>query len=336
MDLYSCSKTMKIAMFHSLPRGGALRVFEEQYSYLHKKYSVKKFSIDIATSSNRLISDYLNFVELRNKHKKLALKVNDTFDVALIHPDKYTQAPFILRYLNIPTLYYAEEWLRIAYEKQFAFTDRSHYLKYIYEIATRQYRKKVDRDNARAATMLVGNSRFTANNIMQAYDKDAEYIHPGVDLRVFRKYRVKKKNQLIYVGATDKPNGYAFAKKIAKKAQLELKIIHGNKLTDVELAKEYCRSIATLCVSRYEPFGLVSIESQACKTPVLAIREGGFIETIKNNKSGYLLPREVDAFVRKIDLIKKGKQFDYSHINNFSWNEHNRKLEKMVLSLAND
>lgn len=333
MDLSRRSKTMKIAMFHTLPEGGALRVFDEQYAHLSEKYKVEKFTSHIEKPDNRLLSDYLNFFELRDKHKNLAEKINKKYDVVLVHSDKYTQAPFILQYLKIPTLYYCHEWLRIVYESQFAYTDNSNYFKYLYERATRVYRKKIDRDNARAADLLIANSRFTSENIMKAYSKEADYIYPGVDFEIFRKYRVKKKKQLIFVGAPDKANGYQFARKIANKANLDLKVIHGNKLTDRELAKEYCKSVATLCVSRHEPFGLVSIESQACQTPVLAIREGGYIETIKNNKSGYLLQRKVKDFVEKISLIEKGKKFEYSHIKNFSWDKHNQKLEKMLLSL---
>jgi len=51
-------------------------------------------------------------------------------------------------------------------------------------------------------------------------------------------------------------------------------------LTTDQLRKVYQRAICTVCTSVAEPFGLTAVESVACGTPVVAVDEGGFRETV--------------------------------------------------------
>jgi len=60
--------------------------------------------------------------------------------------------------------------------------------------------------------------------------------------------------------------------------------------------------MATLISAHLEPFGLSSIESQSCGTPVIGIREGGVQETIVNGKTGYVTDRRGEHFLDKIKM----------------------------------
>ncbi len=48
-------------------------------------------------------------------------------------------------------------------------------------------------------------------------------------------------------------------------------------------------SIATICISKNEDFWMVTIESMACGTPVIAVDEWGYQESMMAGKTGYLL-----------------------------------------------
>jgi glycosyltransferase involved in cell wall biosynthesis len=65
-------------------------------------------------------------------------------------------------------------------------------------------------------------------------------------------------------------------------------------ITDGELAALYQSAAFTSYLSTLEPFGLVSIESQACGTPALVSQEGGLPETIVNGVTGRSVERNVD------------------------------------------
>lgn len=365
---------MKIAVFHNLPPGGAKRVLYEQVKYLSQENDIDLFEFastdeqfldarpfckNIYTFPDtkpfinhfkRLIEDTYIFWGIKNAHKKIASKVNTGgYDVALVHPDKYTQAPFLLKYLKVPSLYYCHEWLRIAYEKELRFDKKVSLVRIIYEKLSRNVKKKIDKENARRASTIATNSEYTKGNIREAYDKNSTVIYPGVDLDIFRPFG-KKINQIILVGEPVEINGYKLltsAYKLLKKINKpSIKVIHASKMkntSDVVLSKEYSKSLIAMCLSFSEPFGLSAIESMACGTPVIAVDEGGYKETVKNGKTGYLVKRDPRELAEKIKILldlKINKQFslrsNLDAVNNWSWEKHNKELISVLSHLANN
>jgi glycosyltransferase involved in cell wall biosynthesis len=75
-----------------------------------------------------------------------------------------------------------------------------------------------------------------------------------------------------------------------------------NHAQKVELMRN---AYATLCpVTWPEPFGLVLIESMACGTPVLALRDGSIPELISHGESGFVCDT-VEALTACIDQVKE-------------------------------
>ncbi|MEK7526760.1 MAG: glycosyltransferase family 4 protein [Patescibacteria group bacterium] len=339
---------MRIAIFHNLPTGGAKRVLDEQVRFLSQNHQVKVFTFDLpetkkgTPANRRLVKDFNNFVCLYFYHKGLAKKIDkQKFDVVLVHPDKLTQAPYLLRHLATPSVYFCEELLRIVYEKQLAFTADVGILKRTYELLTRNLRKYVDLTSAKSATKIVVASKFIKNKVKFAYNIDAFVCSLGVDTKTFKPTANKSKhmiNQLVFIGEKNNINGYNFAKQISLKTKLSLKVISGWKLTDAQMANLYANSLATLCVSYGEPFGLVPLEVQACGGIVLAVNEGGYTETIINNETGFLLPRKIPVFVDKISWLTKNNSrlqkirlAARQHIiKNYTWKIHGKCLEKQL------
>ena len=81
-------------------------------------------------------------------------------------------------------------------------------------------------------------------------------------------------------------------------------VIYHSNLTDTDLAKMYSRSKLTICPQKWEQFGLVTVESISCGTPVLAFNCMGFQETITKN-SGWLANNEVEFLQMLNDALKK-------------------------------
>jgi len=345
---------MKIAIFHNLPPGGALRTFNEQVKYLSKNHEICLFEISDIIGNPRGILDWLekdfkNFIFLGHIHKKVAKRIDrENFDVILVHADKYTQAPFLLKYLKTKSLYYCQEYLRLAYEKELAFCKKVSLVKFLHEQLTRFIRKTIDRQNARAADIILANSGFTKEKIAKAYGRPVWVCYPGVDAGVFRPLGFKKENQVVFVGTPAKINGFDLAKKAINLVPLsirpKLKVISGFKLSDQQLVRVYNQSLATLCLSYNEPFGLAPIESMACQTPVIAVDQGGYKETVINCGTGFLIPRKpqilADKIVYLIEHPQAGEKMGLTGrrhvVKNFSWQTHSRKLEKYLIKLSND
>src|ERR1700736_1495920 len=114
---------MKIAFFHNLPVGGAKKVLFYQVKLLSKAHQIEVFEYDttdqsdlsimhlncvrhvlkdpVNKQSSRFNQDYQTFISLRMLHKQLALVIDkNQYDLVIVHPDRYTQAPYVLEYLR--------------------------------------------------------------------------------------------------------------------------------------------------------------------------------------------------------------------------------------------
>ncbi len=364
---------MNIAVYHNLPAGGAKRVLFEEVRRLSLKHNIDLYEMDSEDKDfldirffannvyifkinlfnnlpifiNRIYRDWKNFFSLRKIHYDIAKKINSKpYDVCLIHPDKFTQAPFLLRYINLPTVYYCHELLRIAYEKELRFNEKVVFYKTLYENLTRKYRKKIDKVNAQKASIILTNSEYVSKKVKRFYKREASVCYPGVDLKVFKKIS-KKKNKILFVGERHKIDGYDLIEKalsfVPKNIDFEFEVVSfSKKRTDRKLAKKYSESILTLCTSINEPFGLIAIESMACETPVLAVKEGGYKETVLHGKTGFLLKRDPKEFSEKITYLLENPKLAEDMGRNareyvskkFSWERHYRLLEEVMLGLC--
>ena len=80
----------------------------------------------------------------------------------------------------------------------------------------------------------------------------------------------------------------------AARAGVTLTVHH--RISEAALVEAYRRARVVLCAAHHEPFGLAPPEAMACGTPVIAVREGGFAETVADGVTGFLLPRDISAW----------------------------------------
>lgn len=371
---------MKIAVFHNLPAGGGKRtVFEQVKGLISLGHDISVFELTNQSSSfcdlkklncqinvipfekksnlpglfSRLQKDYQNFFVLNSVHKKIAHTINKSgFDVVLIHTDLHTEAPFILRYIQTPHVYYCHELLRIVYEKEYSFTQKVSWPKLWYETVTRKVRKKIDYTNARSAQKIITNSTFTKKNIQNAYGRSAQICYPGVDPKIFRS-SCKKSNTILFMGQKNYVGGYDFVRQVISLVPRSVDVTFKNfgfpdgkpdTTNDALLVDAYSQALATLCVSYNEPFGLKALESMACGTPVMATDEGGYSDSVIHGRSGWLFQRDPNLFAKKIinlvqnpsQSIRMGK-VARSHVLKFwTWDRHVRQLEQILIKIAND
>jgi len=360
---------MKIVVIDNLPDGGAKRVVFEQIKYLSKKhqveyytnrhrsafmfnkYAVKVFRFNLELSAargwQRPLRESSLFRRLAPEYQQMAEQINQsTTEAVIVHPDKHTQAPFILRFLKKPNIYYIHEPLRLIYEPELH-PIKTQNLKQGYERLRRNWLKKIDKTNLLKADHLVVNSKFTAKNVWRFYKRKAEVIYPGADDQIFKPDFKAGKKHFLFIGQKADINGYPLLKKALGKLDNKISIKYvvfkkkGFQLKDEGLIKLYQQSIAVLCLSINEPFGLTAIEAMACGVPVIAINEGGYKETVKHNKTGILIKKDAAELVKAMSLLakqtklrqklgqagrKRAKEF-------FSWKKHGIKLEKSLKNI---
>ncbi|GEM_PF-842336 len=366
---------MKIAIFHELHNGGARRAVNEFAKRLKEQHEVdlyivgeveekaeKKFFNKIFfykfiskkwSGGNwkiRLYKDTIELYRLRRLHQKIASDVNKKkYDLAFVHPSRYTQAPFILRFLKTKKIYYCEEVLRMAYEPEFQINKNIGHAKYFYEKIIRYLRKGIDKKNISCADLLIANSKNTQANIKKAYGIDSTVGLLGVDADFFKPEKSKKDIDVLYIGAKDQVDGYDLLKNalklIPEKLSVKYHVTGEGWMSEKELKGLYNRAKIVVCLAKSEPFGLIPLEAAACGVPVVALNSGGYRETVIEGKTGFLV-EGTPNLKQKIRLLlsdkklrmKIGKAARHEAISNWTWDKATKRIEQVLLnnSVASD
>jgi glycosyltransferase involved in cell wall biosynthesis len=98
-----------------------------------------------------------------------------------------------------------------------------------------------------------------------------------------------------------RPGGTEQVEQLARDRDVDLSI--DAAIDEDALVERYRAAIATVCAARLEPFGLTAIESMGCGTAVVAIREGGFRESVVDGVTGLLVEPVAEALAEGIGKV---------------------------------
>lgn len=250
-------------------------------------------------------------------------------DVVLAHPCQFLQAPAALLWTRLPTVYFCHEPRRVDHDPAARLT-RNPRTRRLYGPLHRA-EQAVDRRATAAAGRLVTNSRFTAGRVRAAYGREATPLPLGVPDR-FRPPRQRPEDggHVLSVGALIATKGHDLVVEAAALAARRRRVLvvaprpdageerrlrtlareRGvdldvrTEISDGDLRTAYQQAFATLYLARDEPFGLASLEAQACGSPVVVADEGGLPETIDAGATGWAVPREPAAAAACLDRLE--------------------------------
>ncbi len=277
---------------------------------------------------------YTLFGPLRRLHRRIAAEISSgSYDAVLVHPDAMTYAPYVLRWITgVPTVYYCQEPPRVTAERAVREQHRRHLASTPYGVGLARtledslvIGRLVDEDarSASHATLIAVNSIYSRERAWAAYARNAVVCYLGIDPELFKPpaQQPSRRREVLVVGSptgaknhelviealgrlpatsrpalrmvTPRPGGAEALQRLAGAQGVELVI--DVALSEQALIERYQQVIATVCASRLEPFGLTAIESMACGTPVVAIREAGFRESVTEGVTGVLVDPEPAA-----------------------------------------
>ncbi|MDP1793496.1 MAG: glycosyltransferase [Acidimicrobiales bacterium] len=365
---------MRIALYHNLPPGGALRYvrdfvarssLEHDYTEFRPSYVERDWALRPLT----------NAVSVAKEERRVAAEIDAAqFDVAFVHGCRVMQAPGLLSQLNTPSLYFAAEPRRRNSEPGYrpGSKDRSGLAALAWAPGRAAYDAVLGRRDRRAvadATTLACNSKFTAANVARVYGREATVCYPGVDTGHFRPSSdgVASRSHFLTVGALDPSKGHdlaidavarlrqgdrlplvivgsrtddAMAEALQQQARTSgIELVLRTSATEDELVDLYRNAAATLCMAHLEPFGLTVHESVACGTPVVAVREGGFRETVVDGVNGITATRDAGAVAEAItQLAERGLASDpwglHATVLPWQWDATVRRLHELLTATA--
>lgn len=186
----------------------------------------------------------------------------------------------------------------------------------------------------RRSDYLIANSKYMAKKIKKIYGRnlDVQVIYPPVDVTDFtcetnkddfyltvsrlvpfkrvdvivRAFSKMPQKRLVVIG-----DGPGF-KKLKSAAGANIEFL-GYQKTDV--VKEYMQKARAIISASEEPFGISSVEAQACGTPVIAFIRGGMAETVIYGKTGVFFHEQTPEH-----LINAVKDFE-DHRDDFDPHE---------------
>lgn len=340
------------AAYHHLPTGGALRVLAEWTRHTAAQrvtvYTPDPSVHAFAGFPERVVVRQLDvpgpfeglgaaigLLRSEPAARRVAREIDAAgHDVVFVLPSRLTQSPGVLRHLRTPSVYYAPEAMRSAYEDP-----RLVYLGDDWRVRLTRAggnpiehaRKLLDRRAARAARRVVTHSAFTREDLRRRYGIDAEVIRLGVDDDAFRPAPADDAASpyVLSVGALHPLKGHDLVieavarlpgsgrprlaivgdrggegpalRAQAARLGVELELREAVPFPDLVALVQQATVVA--CAQIREPFGLVPLEAMACECPVVAVADGGLRESVRDGETGLLVPRDAQAMAGAIGRL---------------------------------
>ncbi len=352
---------MKIAIFHDYfdKRGGgerlvinlARRLKADIYTgFIDKSKTFDTKGIKIHNFAVRKGPQLYRNIKISKKFAKIRLTGYDAYifsGVWCISAAENHKPNFL--YLHTP--------MRVLYDLKDKFLRESNL---VTRVALKSFIKQwtpKDQRYMREFDIIGTNSEGVRNRVRKYYGKTlynkSTAVYTGIDTK---KYKYKKSGDF-YLSASRldplkridmlirvfKKNGRKLViigtgpdeKRLKELARGCSNIKFLGKVSDKRLRDLYSTCRATLAASLEEDLGIVGIEGNASGKPVVAIQEGGFLETVKEGKNGVFFKNENDL-QRALDKLERTK-WKYKYIRKtakqFDIDVFAKKIEKHLTAL---
>ncbi len=240
-----------------------------------------------------------------------------------------------ISYCHVPTQYYWQ--MRDAYLKNPGFGFLNPLVRFFFRLFLRPLRR-ADLKSAQRPDYFITISDYAKTQIKEYYGRDSVIIHPGVEIKDFCTHKgsrggkpVEKPVENFYITTSRQVNWKRLdlAVKACLMTQRRLVVIGGGpehrrleKLAQdsglveflpvmgkKELAKYLARAKGYLFPS-FEPFGIAPVEALAAGCPVIAFKDGGSRDYIKDGKNGLLFDEQTAASLAEAILKFEKMKFD--------------------------
>jgi glycosyltransferase involved in cell wall biosynthesis len=212
-----------------------------------------------------------------------------------------------------------------------------------------------DAVSANMVDLFVANSAYVAKRIRRSYNREAEIVYPPVDVEKFLSVGRKPEDFYLFFGQL---TGYkradlaieaciASGRKLvvagsgAKKGEIRKYektglVTFKGRVSDEEVWELYSRARALLFPG-IEDFGIIPDEAQAFGCPVIAFRQGGALDTVKENATGLFFDRQTpESLIAAMDNFERNevtfndREVFKSHVLQFSKAAFTERIKKII------
>lgn len=213
----------------------------------------------------------------------------------------------------------------------------------------------LDKYAATIPNYLIANSKEVAGRIKRFYKRDSTVIYPPVEIPKIDS-AIKKENYYLIGGRVSRHKGHDIAIKAFTKLDLPLKVFGGTfasygldqfkkdagdnveflgEVSEEEKWKLMKKAKGFIFPSEQEDFGIIPVEAMAAGTPVIALAQGGPLETIVEGTTGLFFnkrtPESLIDAVRKFEKMKFSSEDCITQAKKFS----KERFKKEILEFVN-
>ncbi len=231
-----------------------------------------------------------------------------------------------------PNLYYCHTPTRVFYDLYDVYIrEHSFFVSILFRLWVGLH-KKVSEYFLSHVDRIVTNSVNTQARIRKYFHQYSQVIYPPVDtskykfkeygdfwLSVNRLYPEKRielqieafrkmpGQRLIIVGGYSKgDHASAYASKLT--GSLPENVVLVGSVSEDELIELYATCKGCITTAMNEDFGMTPIESMAAGKPVVAVREGGYLESVIDGATGILVEADAASIVRSVNIISSNPE----------------------------
>jgi len=190
---------------------------------------------------------------------------------------------------------------------------------------------------------FITNSNYVAKRILRYYNREADVVFGPAPIEQYLNIERKPQDYYLFFGqitsykkvdlaleACNKSGrkliiaGAGADKKLISKYKKNKKIIFKGKVTNEEVSSLFSGARALLYPG-IEDLGLIPIEANAAGCPVIAFRDGGALDTIKENVTGIFFNEQTpESLINAMDLFEN----NFNNVNREVFNEHVKQFSK--------
>ncbi|RZD17764.1 MAG: glycosyltransferase family 4 protein [Candidatus Acididesulfobacter diazotrophicus] len=285
-----------------------------------------------------------------------AVEQFDLTDYDLVISSSHAFAKGVITHSNQLHISYVHTPIRYAWDFQFQYLKNSNLEQGLKSIIAKYMLHKIrlwDYRTANGVDFFIANSKYVSLRIWKTYRRESEVIYPPVNIDVYNSNSKKDNFYLTVSRMVPYKRVDLVVKAFSQMPDKKLVVIgDGPELNNVRklaaknieilgyqtssIVKEYMEKAKCFVFAAEEDFGIVSVEAQACGTPVIAYGRGGATESVINNETGIFFKNQ-----NVEDIINAVKYFEINYENfnpinirrtveRFSVNNFKKKFKNFV------
>ena len=186
--------------------------------------------------------------------------------------------------------------------------------------------QRFDREAAQRVTHFIANSAFVQRRIRDFYGREAEVIHPPVDVGAFEAGRARQDFYLLVSELVPYKRVDLAVEAFRKTGRRLVVIGDGSEMASLRASapanveflgrqpfavlKEHFETCRAFLYPQIEDFGITAVEAQAAGSPVIAFRAGGALDTVIENETGLFFDRQDAAALA--DAVERAERTVFS------------------------